>query len=248
MSQKIYLLSLFLAFAWNSGAVAQTPPVNGMRPSDVRWDAIEHATVFTSPLIKIDDATILMRNGWIEAVGPTANISIPAGATIHNGLGKTVMAGFIEPALILNSAALAKKVAGDAGAYWNSNVTPQVSTEDLPPISADVSQELRALGFTIAAAYPNSGIFRGSGAIVLLGMEPNGTRTIGSGAGQFVSFGRSPPMLVQKMMMKILGEFLHTQTQRWERLRFCGKHFSMQGGEHNPWMSGMHTQLETILL
>ncbi len=192
-SQKIYLLSLSLAFVWNGGVIAQSPPVNGLRPSDVRWDAIEHATVFTTPLIKIDDATILMRNGWIEAVGPTANISIPAGATIHNGLGKTVMAGFIEPALILNSATLAKKVAGDAGAYWNSNVTPQVSTEDLPPISADVSQELRALGFTIAAAYPNSGIFRGSGSVVLLGMEPNGNRTIGKSAGQFVSFGRSPP-------------------------------------------------------
>ena len=193
ISPKIYLLLLLVAFAGNSGALAQSPPVNGMRPSDVRWDAIEHATVFTSPLIKIDDATILMRNGWIETVGPSANISIPAGATIHNGRGKTVMAGFIEPALILNSAALAKKVASDAGAHWNSNVTPQVSTEDLPPISADVSQELRALGFTIAAAYPNSGIFRGSGAVVLLGMEPNGTRTIGKSAGQFVSFGRSPP-------------------------------------------------------
>ena len=193
ISQKIYLLSLFVTFASNGGATAQSPPVNGMRPSDVRWDAIEHATVFTSPLIKIDDATILMRNGWIEAVGPTVNISIPAGATIHNGRGKTVMAGFIEPALILNSAALAKKVAGDAGAHWNSNVTPQVSTKDLPPISAEVSQELRALGFTIAAAYPNSGIFRGSGAVVLLGMEPNGKRTIGGDAGQFVSFGRSPP-------------------------------------------------------
>lgn len=191
--KKNYLLSLLVAFLGNTGAVAQSPPVNGMRPSDIRWDAIEHATIFISPLIKIDDATILMRNGWIEAVGPSANISIPAGATIHNRRGKTVMAGFIEPALILNSVALAKKITGDAGAHWNSNVTPQISTEDLPPISADVSQELRALGFTIAATYPNSGIFRGGGSIVLLGMEPNGTRTIGSGAGQFVSFGRSPP-------------------------------------------------------
>ncbi len=184
-------VSFWVAFFTTCGVDAQSPPVNGIRPSDVRWDAIEHATVFASPQIKIDDATILMRDGWIEAVGPSATVSIPAGATIHNGRGKTVMAGFIEPSLLLDSAALAKKVASDAGAHWNPNVTPQVATENLPPISADLRQELRALGFTIAAAYPDSGIFRGRGSVVLLGTEPYGTRTIGSGAGQFVSFGRS---------------------------------------------------------
>jgi hypothetical protein len=52
----------------------------------------------------------------------------------------------------------------------------------------------------------------------------------------------------QRMMMKICGELLHIQTQRWVLLRFYGKHFSMHDGEPNPWMSGMRTQLETIPL
>lgn len=170
----------------------QGPPVNGMRPSDVRWDAIEHATVFKSPNEKIDDATILMRDGWIETVGLSANVRVPAGATIHNGRGKTILAGFIEPSLLISSAAAAKKASGDSGAHWNAFVTPQVSSKDLPLISADMRQELRALGFTVAATYPDSGIFRGEGSVILLGDAPSGDRVIDDSAGQFVGFGRAP--------------------------------------------------------
>lgn len=163
-----------------------------MRPSDVRWDAIEHATVFRSPTEKIDDATILMRDGWIETVGPSASVSVPVGATVHNGRGKTIFAGFIESALLINSATAAKQAAGDSGAHWNPLVTPQVSSKDLPLISGDARQELRALGFTVAATYPDAGIFRGAGAVVLLGDAPGGNRTITENAGQFVGFGRAP--------------------------------------------------------
>lgn len=173
---------------------AQSPPVNGIIPSDIRWDAIVHATVWMTPDNKIEDATILMRDGWIDAVGPSAQVVIPDGATVHDGRGKSVMAGFIEPALLVDSAAAARRATSEAGAHWNSNVTPQVSAADLPPINTALRQEMRELGFTIAAVYPDSGIFRGRGAIMLLGDSPTAQRLMDhdAGAGAFVGFGRGP--------------------------------------------------------
>ena len=184
--------ALVCGFAVATSVSAQTPPVNGLLPSAIRWDAIEHATVFTSPDHKIDDATILMRDGWIDAVGPSAQAVIPAGATIHDGRGKTVVAGFIEPALLVDSVAFARRASGESGAHWNVNVTPQVASRDLPPVSAAIRQELRELGFTLAAVYPDSGIFRGSGGVVLLGDSLGASQSIEESAGQFVAFGRGP--------------------------------------------------------
>ncbi|MSR69678.1 MAG: hypothetical protein EXS17_04955 [Phycisphaerales bacterium] len=183
--------SLIALAVGGSAAVAQSPPINGIAPSDVRWDAIEHATVLVSPGVQLDDATILMRGGWIEAVGPSATTLIPAGATIHGGRGKRVMAGFIEPALLLDSAAQSQRASTQAGAHWNAYVTPQVSTEDLPEISSKLRGELRQLGFAVAAAYPDTGIFRGRGSVQLLGDAPSGMQKLPGSAGEFLAFGRS---------------------------------------------------------
>ena len=80
-----------------STAMAQVAPPNGMRPSDVRHDALVHCTVVTQPGTVIDDATIVMKDGWIVAVGPAASTPVPAGATSHDCTGLTAYAGFIEP-------------------------------------------------------------------------------------------------------------------------------------------------------
>lgn len=174
-----------------SAGVAQSPPVNGITPSDVRWDAIEHATVVISPGVQIDDATVVMRAGWIVAVGPSATVVVPPGATTHDGRGKRVMAGFIEPALLLDSAAWAQRASKQDGAHWNALVTPQVSAEELLAISSSLREELRPLGFTVAAAYPDSGIFRGRGSVQLLGDASSGVQHLPGGAGEFVAFGRA---------------------------------------------------------
>ncbi len=184
--------SLIALTILTSAAVAQSPPVNGITPSDIRWDAIEHATILTSPGVQIDDATVLMRDGWIVAVGPSATVVVPAGATIHDGRGKRVMAGFIEPALLLDSAAQAHRASTQNGAHWNAYVTPQLSVDELSAISPGLRGELRQLGFAVAAAYPDSGIFRGRGSVQLLGDAPHGVQTLPGSAGEFVAFGRSP--------------------------------------------------------
>jgi imidazolonepropionase-like amidohydrolase len=56
--------------------------------------AIEGATVWTEPGKKIEDATVLIDNGKITAVGK--GLTAPARATIIDGKGKVVTAGFVD--------------------------------------------------------------------------------------------------------------------------------------------------------
>lgn len=175
----------------SSQATAQLAPDNGMRPADIRWDAITHTTAFITPHQKVTDCTIVMRDGKIVAVGPSASTSVPNGATEHDGRKWTITAGFIESCLILDSTSAAKKAASDTAAHWNAQVTPQIRAQDLAPPTNDLEREMRSLGFTVAALYPSSGIFRGSGSVVLLGEDRDKARIIGAGVGPFVGMSRA---------------------------------------------------------
>ncbi len=142
----------------------QAAPAQGIRPADVRTHAIVGATVHVAPGRVIEDATIVMRDGVIEAVGK--DLAIPAQARRWPGEGLTVYAGLIDAAILVDVAELPQP--GEAGAHWNGLVHPQVSAsgEHLP--DAETRKAMRELGFTAAAVYPSKGILRGSGAVVAL--------------------------------------------------------------------------------
>ena len=169
---------------------AQVAPVNGPRPSDVRRDALTGATVHVRPGVTVSDATVVMRDGWIEAVGPSASVKIPDGTTVHDAKGLVVCAGFIEPMLVLDSAQAARDAASRPGAYWNPQVVPQVDAASIG-IPADVRTQLRGLGFTVAAAYPGQGIVRGRGAVLPLDEDSARVTPLGGAPGHAIGFGRS---------------------------------------------------------
>jgi N-acetylglucosamine-6-phosphate deacetylase len=168
---------------------AQVAPVNGPRPSDVRRDALRGATVHVRPGTTITDATVVMRDGWIEAVGPSATIKIPDGTTVHDAAGLVVCAGFIEPMLVIDSAQAARDASSRPGAYWNPQVVPQVDAASIG-IPADVRTQLRGIGFTVAAAYPGQGIVRGRGAVLPLDEDASRIAPIGGKPGHAIGFGR----------------------------------------------------------
>jgi imidazolonepropionase-like amidohydrolase len=145
-------------------ADGQLPPVNGMRPSDLRAHAITNATVIPAPGQKIEHATILIRNGVIEAVG--SDVQIPADAQTWPGDETIVYPGLIEPALMIKTDA-----ARGSSAYWNTRVRPEITMADQPAPDKSLRKDLRALGFTAAAVYPSSGAWRGSGVVIALADE-----------------------------------------------------------------------------
>jgi hypothetical protein len=159
-----------------------------MRPADLRRDLIEHATIVVKPGERIEDGAILLENGWITAVGKAGEVKAPAGTNVHDARGKTIYPGLIDAGLVVDSAAVARAVSDDASAHWNRKVTPQVRVTDLPPVPAATRKELRDLGFTLAAVHPNTGIFRGESAVLLLADEDRKAEAIVPAAGQVIAF------------------------------------------------------------
>jgi imidazolonepropionase-like amidohydrolase len=94
--------------------------------------AIVDARVYPAPdAAPIEGGTVLMRDGRITAVGPTATVTVPDGATVISGKGAFVTAGF-----------------------WNSHVhflplpLRESATRPAPELDAALSTMLTRWGFT----------------------------------------------------------------------------------------------------
>ena len=162
---RLNIVALFLAMGAAAASVAQPGPVNGIRPAEVRTHAIVGATVVTAPGQTIEDASIIIRNGIIEAVG--TDLIIPPEARLWSGDVLTVYPGLIDAALLVD----VEKLPDGAGAHWNARVHPQVAMAEQPTLKKSLREELRNLGFTAAAVYPSAGVFRGSGVVLALADE-----------------------------------------------------------------------------
>ncbi len=169
-------------------ALAQDAPPEGMRPSDVRRDAIVNVTVIPVPGERLADGVVLMRDGRIERVGARGSFEIPAGTTVHDGRGGTATAAFIDACVRIDTAAMARAAAQSRAAHWNAKVVPQVRASDAAPLSADARKELRSLGFAAACVQPDTGIFRGQSQVTLLGDDARSARALVDDAGTVVTF------------------------------------------------------------
>src|SRR5262249_38667465 len=57
--------------------------------------AIEHARLISSPTGEVvEDATVVVRDGKVSALGPSASVRVPDGARRVDGKGGTVLPGF----------------------------------------------------------------------------------------------------------------------------------------------------------
>ena len=162
------------ALAVSAASPAQVAPVNGMRPSDPARHALVGATVIVSPGTTIEKATILIRDGVIESIGPET--AVPAGYRVFDFAGKTIFPAFIEAALSIDSATQAAAASAAPGAHWNQNITPEVRGADLTLPDATL-ESLRAQGFAIARVLPGAGILRGTTDVRLLAKTSE--RTLG---------------------------------------------------------------------
>jgi imidazolonepropionase-like amidohydrolase len=174
------------------------PP--GFRPKPTGAHALVGGRVVTKPGETLDDATIVIRDGFIEAVGK--NVSAPADARVWDSRGLTIYAGFIESYLPLgqtnqpvstsetqpiNSSSLTaggvnfygspgqRTDAGGRGAgHAISKITPETRAARTYSPDAKVISPLRELGFTTAVIAPTRGILRGTSALVALAeQDPN---------------------------------------------------------------------------
>jgi len=184
-----------LAATWSAGASAEefrTPL------------AIRGATVFISPTESIENATILIKDGRIAAVG--AEVAIPDVAERFDASGLTAYAGFTDGATHLGIEAKGpseeelarlrdKERAFSEGPHTameqanRQDIWPHLTIFDLYKQNDDALKAHRASGFAIALVSPRRAILGGQGSLVQLGAKALRQSVLAADLTQIVGLG-----------------------------------------------------------
>ncbi len=190
MRASRFILGIAALAAGSLGAQqsSRTQPVTGLRDNTTGYHALVGARVVTAPGQVLDNATIVIRNGVITAVG--AGMAAPAGARVWDLEGLTVYPGFIDASADLGGDAPPQ--GGDVGpTHWNPQVRAWFSTTANLKDDSTRRVALRSLGFGAALAVPRQGIFRGSASVLDLGDGGARERVLRPDIAQAVGFQRS---------------------------------------------------------
>lgn len=228
--------SAFAALALLALLAATGPPAEAAQTRSA-W-AITDATVITAPGTTLENATVVLRDGLIEAVGP--NVATPPDARVIDGNGMTVYAGWIDAAseVAILEAETETPGAGRGGGGGRGNVELQMLELGAPGVNERVHPEyvqgehltnedndiaaLRNAGFTTALVVPQEGIYRGQSVMLALRetapgdmiVAENVTQTVGFSSG---GFGRGYPSSSMGVISLIRQVLLDTQRQAtWE--------------------------------
>ena len=170
----------------NYGAAQQrTTPAFGLHENTPRVHAFTGANVVVAPGLSLEDGTVIIRDGVIEAVGEAPDV--PADARVWALDGRIIYAGFIDAmteiglpeGMTLRSAARGERdgatqaaapgqAVGDGARYWNAHVRPENDVARALALGDGATTELRELGFTAALSAPRRGVLRGQSALLSL--------------------------------------------------------------------------------
>lgn len=159
MSARDMILLAVSAAAWMLPAPAQAEDI-----------AIVGATVHTEPGTVIEQATVLIRDGRVSAVGK--DVAVPAGAQRIDGAGKVVTAGFIEASSRLGLTEVALEESTREGSF-NGKDGDHVhagyrAIDGYNPSSVAIPVT-RAAGITSTISTPQGGLLSGVGGWFSLG-------------------------------------------------------------------------------
>jgi imidazolonepropionase-like amidohydrolase len=194
--RKCLYAFLVLALWRNSPAAEILPP--GHRPVPPGVHAFTGARVVVKPGEVIEEGTLVIRDGFVAAVGK--DLTPPADARVWNMKGLTIYAGLIDPFLTMAgsnppvSTARSEPIdeeadraltsgaglnffgvpgeeadpGGRGPGYQLESIQPQRRVAETYTPNARVLEVMHELGFTAANIVPESGIVRGQSALVAL--------------------------------------------------------------------------------
>lgn len=189
----VWMLSIVTASVW----AQETFPRNGVKDQRERAFAFTNATIYTSYKAKLDNATLLIRDGKVEAVG--SGINIPSGYITVDLKGKFIYPGLIDPYTTYGMSEV-KRQRGNSvfkaapiteGAYnANDAIKAQYSASDEFKVNNKQAKELRKLGFGAVLAYRPDGLARGTSSIVTLAEDTENEVLINKSGAAHYSFDK----------------------------------------------------------
>ncbi|MBL7791776.1 MAG: amidohydrolase family protein [Saprospiraceae bacterium] len=181
---KKALLLLLALSSWLTTSFAQvTFPQNGVYDEREGLYAFTNATVFTSYNQKIEGATLLIRDGKVEAVGK--DVAIPKEAVQIDLKGKFIYPSFIDlysdygmPEMPADRPRTGgggggfgnqQMLTSKQGAYmWNEALKSEYNAHENFKVNDKAAKPLRDVGFGAVLAHRMDGISRGAGTLVTL--------------------------------------------------------------------------------
>lgn len=179
------LLLLAGRAAW--AQVPATFPANGPRDDRAGRVAFTHATIFTDATTRLDDATLLIENGRVTAVGTA--VKLPPGTTELYQKGRFIYPAFVDafsgygqPPVARGGRSRRQGPQLDTdknGPFgWNQALKPETRGVERFTASEDAAAALRKLGFGTVLSLPQDGILRGTGALVSLNTRRRENETV----------------------------------------------------------------------
>ena len=176
-----------------------TFPNNG--PADVRGRlfAFKNATIFKHYNEKIENATLLIRDGKVEAIG--TNITVPKEAIEYDLAGKFIYPSFIDLCSDYGVPEVKSErrrrdmppvmTSTKNGAFaWNEALKSEFRAYEVFNTNDEKAKEYRNLGFGTVLTQRMDGISRGSAALVTLQDEREHQVIISNNAAHVLSFNK----------------------------------------------------------
>lgn len=177
MTKRIVGLGIILFFSLKISAQT-TFPKNGVYDKRPGVYAFTNATIFTDYQTTLQNATLIIKEGVIEAIG--TGIPIPAGASVLDLKGKTVYPGLVDlystygmpeekSARVSRADGPPQMESAKRGPYsWNQAIRPETDASESFTQNAGEADALRKMGFTTVLTHVPDGISRGAAVLVTL--------------------------------------------------------------------------------
>jgi len=217
------LLSLLLSVRAVAGP---TRPVVGLHVNTPKIFALTNARIVIKPGCILNNATLLVRDGYIEKV--TTEVEIPSDAVVRDLSGKTIYPGFIDLCTNYGIESDASDSVSNGAKHWNVSVLAQRRASAMLSRDKTVAENMRKCGFCAVLTVPKDGIFKGTGALVLLSEKQANEAILSEEVAQAMSLrsrgGEQYPVSLMGTIALIRQTLLDTQwyQQAWAKFRQVG--------------------------
>ncbi|MDX5422115.1 MAG: amidohydrolase family protein [Hymenobacteraceae bacterium] len=197
--KKILTIAACLAFGAGNVMAQETFPRNGVYDERSGLVALTNATIHTDYKTRLDNATLLIRNGKVVEVG--AGVKIPAGAVVVDAKGKHIYPGLVDMFTSYGLPEVKQERRGygsppnpdteKQGAFnWNQAIRPETNAVELFKVDKKQADELRKQGFGTVLAVHRDGIARGTATLVTLAEKRENDVVLRDKAAGALSFDR----------------------------------------------------------
>jgi imidazolonepropionase-like amidohydrolase len=180
--QQLTFLMLFCVLFAFTVTAQITFPQNGVYDERDGLYAFTNATIYKTYNEKIENATLIIKDGKVEAVG--TRIPIPEGAIVTDLKGKFIYPGFIDMYSAYGIPEVKRErgtggfsrgqqmLSNKEGAYsWNQALKPEFRAHENFKVDEKAAKDYRNNGFTAVMTHQEDGLSRGTSTLVTLGAD-----------------------------------------------------------------------------